>query len=118
MTAPALRVGIGGWTWGDETPEGFVFALKASRVATHRRVLAEAGDSVQRFVDSGIAELGPKLGPIVWQFAPTERLDAGEYLSLARRYGVCNVFTESPDRPAMCSSFSSPGANLAHRPRR
>jgi uncharacterized protein YecE (DUF72 family) len=176
---PALRVGIGGWTfepwrgsfypaglphdqelryasrqlrvievngtyysqqtpatfarWRDETPEGFVFTLKASRFATNRRVLAEAGDSVQRFIDSGLAELGPKLGPIVWQFAPTKRFDAGdfeaflkllpgslkgrrlrhaidvrhdsfrcaEYVALARRYGVCNVFTESPDYPAM-----------------
>ncbi len=61
--------------WRAETPEGFVFSLKASRYATNRRVLAEAGDSIQRFVGSGIAELGDKLGPVVWQFAPTKRFD-------------------------------------------
>ena len=44
--------------WRDETPDDFVFSLKANRFATNRRVLAEAGESVQRFVDSGIAELG------------------------------------------------------------
>lgn len=65
--------------WRDTAPDGFVFALKASRFATHRRVLAEAGESVQRFVDSGIAELGPKLGPIVWQFAPTKAFDADDF---------------------------------------
>lgn len=61
--------------WRDSTPQGFRFSLKANRFATNRRVLAEAGESVQRFVDSGIAELGEKLGPIVWQFAPTKRFD-------------------------------------------
>ena len=65
--------------WRDETPEGFVFSLKASRFATNRRVLAEAGESVQRFVQSGIAELGAKLGPIVWQFAPTKRFDPADF---------------------------------------
>lgn len=61
--------------WRDSTPDGFVFSLKASRYATNRRVLAEAGESVERFIGSGIAELGPKLGPIVWQFAGTKVFD-------------------------------------------
>ncbi|MCX2862919.1 DUF72 domain-containing protein [Paucibacter sp. PLA-PC-4] len=65
--------------WRDATPPGFVFALKANRFATNRRVLAEAGESVRRFVDSGIAELGPKLGPIVWQFAPAKRFDPVDF---------------------------------------
>lgn len=65
--------------WRDETPEGFVFSMKASRYATNRKVLAEAGESVQRFVGSGISELGPKLGPIVWQFMPTKRFDAQDF---------------------------------------
>ena len=64
--------------WRDATPDGFVFSLKALRYATHRRVLAEAGDSVAHFVRSGIAELGPKLGPIVWQLPPTKRFDAAD----------------------------------------
>ena len=65
--------------WRDETPAGFVFSLKASRFATNRRVLAEAGESIQRFVASGIAELGDKLGPLVWQFAPTKRFDPDDF---------------------------------------
>ena len=65
--------------WRDDTPEGFVFSLKASRYATNRRELAGAKDSIHRFVHSGIAELGPKLGPIVWQFAPTKAFDMDDF---------------------------------------
>jgi uncharacterized protein YecE (DUF72 family) len=65
--------------WRDETPDGFVFSMKAHRFTTNRRVLAEAGESVQRFIGSGLAELGPKLGPIVWQFAPTKQFDPVDF---------------------------------------
>ena len=65
--------------WRDETPDDFMFSLKASRFATNRRVLAEAGESVERFVNQGIAELAHKLGPIVWQFATTKRFEAADF---------------------------------------
>ncbi len=65
--------------WRGETPEGFMFSLKANRFATNRRVLADAGESVRRFVDSGISELGDKLGPIVWQFMPTKQFDPADF---------------------------------------
>ncbi|PUA18472.1 DUF72 domain-containing protein [Glaciimonas sp. PCH181] len=65
--------------WAAETPDDFIFSVKASRYATNRRVLAEAGESVERFVGSGIAELGVKLGPILWQFAPTKQFDAADF---------------------------------------
>lgn len=65
--------------WHGETPEGFLFSLKANRFATHRRVLAEAGDSIARFVESGISELKDKLGPIVWQFMPTKAFEPGDF---------------------------------------
>jgi uncharacterized protein YecE (DUF72 family) len=65
--------------WRDETPEGFVFSLKANRFATNRRELAGAGESIQRFVASGIGELRDKLGPIVWQFMPTKQFDAPDF---------------------------------------
>jgi uncharacterized protein YecE (DUF72 family) len=65
--------------WHDETPEDFVFALKAPRFATHRRVLAEAGDSIERFFSSGVLSLKDKLGPINWQFAPTKQFDAEDF---------------------------------------
>lgn len=65
--------------WHGQTPDDFVFSLKAPRYATNRRVLAEAGESIDRFVDSGIAELRDKLGPIVWQFAPSKVFEPEDF---------------------------------------
>jgi uncharacterized protein YecE (DUF72 family) len=61
--------------WHDETPDDFVFSLKGPRFVTHRRDLATAGPSIDRFFGSGVLELGAKLGPILWQFAPFLRFD-------------------------------------------
>jgi uncharacterized protein YecE (DUF72 family) len=61
--------------WRDETPDGFVFALKAPRYATHRRVLADAGATIERFITGGVLELKDKLGPINWQLVPTTKFD-------------------------------------------
>jgi uncharacterized protein YecE (DUF72 family) len=65
--------------WAAEVPEGFVFAVKGPRYAVNRRVLAEAGDSIKRFIDSGPLEMGDKLGPMLWQFAPTKKFDAADF---------------------------------------
>src|SRR6185295_18521219 len=46
--------------------------------------LGEAGESIERFVASGLAELGPKLGPIVWQFATTKQFDADDFAAFLR----------------------------------
>lgn len=61
--------------WRDTAPDGFVFAVKGSRFCTNRRVLGEAGEAVARFCAQGLVELGDKLGPILWQLAPTKRFD-------------------------------------------
>jgi uncharacterized protein YecE (DUF72 family) len=60
--------------WHDETPDGFMFSVKAPRFVTHRKRLADA--SVQRFLGSGILRLGAKLGSINWQLPPTMPFDA------------------------------------------
>lgn len=65
--------------WAEAVPDGFVFTAKASRYCTNRRILAEGGESVAKFLGQGIAELGPKLGPILWQFAPTKTLDIDDF---------------------------------------
>lgn len=65
--------------WHDETPDDFVFSLKAPRFATNRKVLAESGDSITRFFNSGVAELGAKLGSINWQFMATKKFDPADF---------------------------------------
>jgi uncharacterized protein YecE (DUF72 family) len=65
--------------WAREVPDGFVFSLKGPRYAVHRRALGEAGDSISRFLDSGPLMLGDRLGPILWQFAPTKKFDEADF---------------------------------------
>jgi len=69
--------------WHAETPDGFVFSLKAPRYVTERARLADAGSAIDAFVHGGLAELGDRLGPINWQFAkgrPFERDDFAAFL--------------------------------------
>ena len=70
--------------WRDATPDDFVFSVKASRYSTNRRVLGEAGESIEKFFASGMAELGTKLGPIVWQFATTKRFDPEDFAAFLK----------------------------------
>jgi uncharacterized protein YecE (DUF72 family) len=70
--------------WHDETPDNFVFALKGTRFTTNRRVLAEAGPSIERFFASGVMELRDKLGPINWQFMPTKKFDPDDFAAFLK----------------------------------
>ncbi len=64
--------------WARTAPEGFVFAVKGSRFCTVRKDLATAGEAVDGFLAQGLEGLGPALGPIVWQLAPTKRFNPAE----------------------------------------
>ena len=106
--------------WAKAVPDGFQFAVKASRFCTNRRILAEAGESIAKFVNQGIAELGDRLGPLLWQFMPTKKFDAedfGAFLKLlpARVDGVAlrhalEVRHESFDDPAFLTLARDAGA--------
>jgi uncharacterized protein YecE (DUF72 family) len=74
--------------WRDETPDDFVFSVKAPRYAMNRSVLAEAGSTIERFLAGGVMELQHKLGAINWQFLPTKKFepeDFGAFLRLLPR---------------------------------
>jgi len=62
--------------WREQTPEGFVFAVKGSSYVTNRKVLASAGESLAKFFGQGLEELGDRLGPILWQLMGTKKFDA------------------------------------------
>jgi uncharacterized protein YecE (DUF72 family) len=100
--------------WAAETPEGFMFTVKGNRFCTNRRVLAEAGESIGRFFKQGVLELGDKMGPVLWQFAPGKKFDAedfGAFLDLlpreidGRRIRHCvevrNPSFSTPEFPAL-----------------
>jgi uncharacterized protein YecE (DUF72 family) len=75
--------------WAADTPAGFVFAVKGNRFVTNRKVLAEAAESMQRFWDTGVAELGDRLGPIVWQFAPTKKFEPEDFEGFLKLLPEC-----------------------------
>jgi uncharacterized protein YecE (DUF72 family) len=74
LQSPALFV-----KWRDMVPEGFKFAIKASRFCSNRKVLGEGGEGVARFCAQGLSELGDKLGPILWQFMATKRFEPEDF---------------------------------------
>lgn len=74
--------------WHDETPDGFVFSVKAPRFVTNRKVLGTAASSIERFLGSGLLKLGDKLGAINWQLPPNMNYDGEDlaaFLSLLPR---------------------------------
>jgi uncharacterized protein YecE (DUF72 family) len=70
--------------WHGETPDGFIFSVKGPRYATNRKVLAEAGPSIEKFFASGVTRLKEKLGPINWQFMTTKKFDPGDFEKFLR----------------------------------
>jgi uncharacterized protein YecE (DUF72 family) len=70
--------------WASQTPEDFVFTVKAHQACTNRKVLADAGESVGKFLGQGLTELGSRLGPIFWQFIykAFDPADFGAFLDL------------------------------------
>lgn len=65
--------------WADTVPQSFVFSVKGPRLVTQQKILAETGKFIERFVGSGLSELGDKLGPILWQFAPFKQFDEADF---------------------------------------
>ena len=61
--------------WASEVPDGFIFSVKGPRYVTHRGELKEAGESIERFLNSGVIELGDRLGPLLWQFPPFKKFN-------------------------------------------
>ncbi|GIK48351.1 MAG: hypothetical protein BroJett013_10480 [Alphaproteobacteria bacterium] len=64
--------------WAAATPDDFMFSVKAPRAAVQRKDLREAAQSIEWFFNSGVGELGAKLGPIFYQMAPYKKFDAAE----------------------------------------
>jgi uncharacterized protein YecE (DUF72 family) len=74
--------------WYDETPDGFVFAVKGPRFVTHLKRLADVDAPLANFFASGVLALGNKLGPVLWQLPPNFQYDrdrcAGFFTQLPR----------------------------------
>jgi uncharacterized protein YecE (DUF72 family) len=64
--------------WARTVPDGFQFAVKGSRFCVTRSRLGEGAEGIANFLAQGFTALGPKLGPIMWQFAPRRQFDADD----------------------------------------
>jgi uncharacterized protein YecE (DUF72 family) len=70
--------------WRDETPDGFMFSVKAHRNVVNSKKLADAGEGIDWFFKSGVLELGDKLGPVLWQFAPFKKFNAEDFAAFLK----------------------------------
>jgi len=70
--------------WAEDSPEGFVFAVKGGRYITHMLRLRNAQAAIANFFASGLFELGDKLGPILWQFPPNMQFEPGLFEAFLR----------------------------------
>ncbi len=70
--------------WARETPDGFVFSIKGSRFITHMKKLRNIDQAFSNLLASGLLALGPKLGPILWQFPPQMRFDPSRFSDFFR----------------------------------
>jgi uncharacterized protein YecE (DUF72 family) len=113
--------------WASEVPDGFVFSIKGPRYATNRTVLKEAGDSIKRFLDSGVTELSSRFGPLLWQFAPTKKFDAADFGGflelLPDKFNGCHIrhvvevrhdSFKTPEFAALLRKFSIPAVYTDH----
>ena len=72
--------------WREQTPPGFRFSVKLPRAITHRARLADAGGSLQVFLQP-LAGLGDRLGCLLVQLPPSLACDAaraGRFLTTLR----------------------------------
>ena len=70
--------------WAKAVPDGFKFAVKASRFCSTRRVLAEGGEGIERFCGQGLTALGDRLGPILWQFMATKKFEPDDFAAFLK----------------------------------
>lgn len=66
-------------SWYEQTPEDFVFSVKAPRYITHIRRLRDIEKPLANFFASGVFALREKLGPMLWQFPPSFRFEPATF---------------------------------------
>ena len=64
-------------SWREQTPEGFLFAVKGGRFITHLKKLRDVEAPLANFFASGVLALGDRLGPVLWQLPERVHFDAG-----------------------------------------
>jgi uncharacterized protein YecE (DUF72 family) len=106
-------------TWAAQTPDEFVFSIKGSRFITHIRRLRAIEQPLANFFASGLLALGPKLGPILWQFPPSFQFNAGLledfFALLPHDTHAAAALAEKHDDRLKTSAYTDPGKLLPVR---
>jgi uncharacterized protein YecE (DUF72 family) len=89
--------------WAQQTPAGFVLAVKGSRYITHVLRLRDVKTALANFMGSGVLALGDKLGPFLWQFPPNMKFDADLFeaffrAAAANAYGAAELALQRDER--------------------
>ncbi|MDD2058163.1 DUF72 domain-containing protein [Pseudomonas sp. GD03860] len=105
--------------WAADTPEGFVFSVKAPRYITHMRRLRDIAEPLANFYASGPLMLGAKLGPTLWQFPPSMKFDPAlfdDFLAQLPRTAAQagKLAQQSPRLTPPDNVPASPGQALRH----
>jgi uncharacterized protein YecE (DUF72 family) len=95
--------------WRDQTPAGFVMAVKASRFLTHVRRLRDPAEPVARLLTAA-AGLGDRLGPVLLQLPPTMPADPAALAECLRQFTVQWRVLAGPAAtpPRVCAEFRHP----------
>ena len=100
--------------WREQTPEGFVFAVKGGRYITHMKRLVDVATPLANFFASGVLALGPKLGPLLWQLPPNLAFDAdrlaGFFALLPRTTREAAALARHHDDKLKGAAYLKPGA--------
>jgi uncharacterized protein YecE (DUF72 family) len=105
--------------WAAATSPKFVFSVKGSRYITHMLKLTKVEQPLANFFASGLLELGPKLGPMLWQFPPQNRFNAARlsdfFALLPRTHGAAAALARLHDSrlDGRASTDVAPGTNPA-----
>src|SRR5438445_8749003 len=88
--------------WFNATPDDFCFSVKGPRYITHIRRLRDVRLPLANFFASGVLHLQHKLGPFLWQFAPSFRFDEERieefFKMLPRSFKEAALLAQTADR--------------------
>lgn len=104
-------------TWRDETPDGFVFAIKGLEAVTRMARFRNARGNLSEFFASGLLELGDKLGPMLWQLPSGSVFDAASMSGfldlLPRTFAAASALAAETD-PAFAEANTSDDRRIRH----
>jgi uncharacterized protein YecE (DUF72 family) len=93
--------------WREQGPSHFLYAVKASRFLTHMKKLKDPADPLERFFENA-KQLGPRLGPILYQLPPRWPLNLERFETFLRAIAPAARAAGVRTRPSSVVEFRDP----------